>query len=208
MTARDQQLLVAISSMMDKKFDAFSEVFDIRLKNELTSIRADIAILKKDVSELKEDAKRKDRQIAELNTKIDITRIELNSRIDRVHSELNSKIDKVYMELDGKISGLDAKIDKVYSELDGKITGLDAKIDKVHSELDGKISVLSSEVRDLRGIIENRVEKNIQLLSEGYTGSAKSFEVYRGYVDDLREDMSLVKEAISGNIGAFKQGAT
>ena len=54
MTARDQQLLVAISSMMDKKFDAFSEVFDTRLKNELTPIRADIAILKKDVAELKE----------------------------------------------------------------------------------------------------------------------------------------------------------
>ena len=161
MTARDQQLLVAISSMMDKKFDAFSEVFDTRLKNELTPIRADIAILKKDVSELKEDAKRKDRQIAELNT----------------------KIDKVYIELDGKI-------------------------DKVHSELDGKISILSSEVRDLRGIIENRVEKNIQVLAEGYVGAAKKYQVYCGYVDDLREDMALVKEAVAGNIEAFKQGAT
>lgn len=54
MTVRDQQLLVAISSMMDKKFDALLEVIDTKLKNELAPIKADIAILKKDVAELKE----------------------------------------------------------------------------------------------------------------------------------------------------------
>ena len=54
MTARDQQLLVAISSMMDKKFDALLEVIDTKLINELAPIKADIAILKKDVAELKE----------------------------------------------------------------------------------------------------------------------------------------------------------
>ena len=54
MTARDQQLLVAISSMMDKKFDALLEVIDRKLKNELAPIKADIALLKKDVAELKE----------------------------------------------------------------------------------------------------------------------------------------------------------
>ena len=54
MTARDQQLLVAISSMMDKKFDALLEVIDRKLKNELAPIKADIALLKKDVTELKE----------------------------------------------------------------------------------------------------------------------------------------------------------
>lgn len=135
----------------------------------------------------------------------------VNDRFVELSASLDKKFDKFSHTFDSKLERELRPIRADISMLKEDVSTLKKDMVEVKSDiadLEGKISKTNIELHDLRGIIENRVEKNIQLLSEGYTGSAKSFEVYRGYMDDLREDMSLVKEAVAGNIGAFKQGAT
>ena len=75
--------------------------------------------------------------LAELNTKMDRTKVELEAKIDKTRAELEAKIDTTRAELEAKIdktrAELEAKIDKTRAELEAKIDQLKADLEeKIH----------------------------------------------------------------------------
>jgi predicted transcriptional regulator len=84
----------------------------------------------------REDIARLDRNIANLDRKIDSVASKLDNKINAVATKLDNKIDAIASQLDNKINGavinLNNKIDTVAINLDNKI---DTKIDSLESRI-------------------------------------------------------------------------
>ncbi|ATH10497.1 Bdr family repetitive protein [Borreliella burgdorferi] len=81
------------------------------------------------------------KDISNLDIKIDTVEKNLNTKIDNVEKNLNTKIDNVEKNLNLKIDNLDSKIDAVEKNLNLKMDGLNIKIDNVEKSLNQKLSM-------------------------------------------------------------------
>ncbi len=75
----------------------------------------------------------------EKNLQKDISNLDI--KIDNIEKNLNIKIDNVEKNLQKDISSLDIKIDNVEKNLNLKIDGLNIKIDNVEKSLNQKLSM-------------------------------------------------------------------
>ncbi|ADQ31372.1 BdrE (plasmid) [Borreliella burgdorferi JD1] len=92
------------------------------------------------------------KDISNLDIKIDTVEKNLNTQIDNVEKNLNLKIDNLDSKIDTVEKNLNTKIDNVEKNLNLKMDNLDSKIDTVEKNLNTKI---------------DNVEKNLNLKMDG-----------------------------------------
>ncbi|MCD2401741.1 Bdr family repetitive protein [Borreliella bissettiae] len=81
------------------------------------------------------------KDISNLDIKIDAVEKNLNTKIDNVEKNLNLKIDNLDSKIDTVEKNLNLKIDNVEKNLNLKIDGLNIKIDNVEKSLNQKLSM-------------------------------------------------------------------
>ena len=154
--------------------------------NVLVKIQDNIIYMQKDIHNLD---KKIDNVRDELNAKIDDVETRLNAKIDDVETRLNAKIDDVETRLNAKIDDvetrLNAKIDNVRDELNTKIDNvrdeLNKKIDNVRDEFKKDISNLSEDTAKLVvGDVVPYFEKQYSNLNVRVT-NLENFAMKHGY---------------------------
>ncbi|ACN55370.1 Bdr family repetitive protein [Borreliella burgdorferi] len=81
------------------------------------------------------------KDISNLDIKIDTVEKNLNTKIDNVEKNLNLKIDNLDSKIDTVEKNLNTKIDNVEKNLNLKMDGLNIKIDNVEKSLNQKLSM-------------------------------------------------------------------
>ncbi|WP_458320996.1 Bdr family repetitive protein [Borreliella burgdorferi] len=104
----------------------------------------------------------------EKNLQKDISNLDI--KINNVKNELNAKIDSVEKNLQKDISSLDIKIDSVEKNLQKDISSLNTKIDSVEKNLQKDISSLNTKIDS----VEKSLQKDISNLNTKIDNVEKS----------------------------------
>ena len=110
------------------------------------------------------------------DTKIDTLHRDTNARIDAMHKDTAEKlqatdaqIDAMHKDTTGKLQAANAKIDAMHKDTAEKLQAADAKIESLRQSTDAKIDAAQKEtIQQIKVLLENGVEKQIQLLAEGH----------------------------------------
>ena len=148
MSNNDNELLLAISSMME-------QMLDQKLKAALQPVHEDIGQLKEDVRQLKTENRQSGEQLLQLRG--DVT--QLNQKVDL----LRQKVDNI----ESKVDNLEQKVD----QLELKVDSLDQKVGQLElatKQLREEIEQLNLRAANLEMTIENETNHNIQLLAENH----------------------------------------
>ena len=168
----------------NRRLDALSAEMD-GLKAEVGTLRDEVNGVKAELGAFKEEVH------AELDT--------LHGEVNGVKAELGAFKEEVHAELDtlhGEVNGLKAEVGTLRDEVSGvkaevgtlrdEVSGVKAELgafkEEVHAELDtlhGEVNGLKAEVGTLqdgvngvRVILESKISREIQLLSEGHEAIA------------------------------------
>jgi hypothetical protein len=99
-----------------------------------------------------------------------------DARIDAMHKDTtgklqaaNAKIDAMHKDTAEKLQAADARIDAMHKDTAEKLQAADAKIESLRQSTDAKIDAAQKEtIQQIKVLLENGVEKQIQLLAEGH----------------------------------------
>ena len=97
----------------------------------------EIKLIKNDIDTIKQDIRRVD------------------SRIEEVNNKLDTKIEEVSNKLDNKFEKLDDKIEEVNNKLDNKFEKLDDKIEEANNKV-------GSEIKELNNKLDNKFDKQFK----------------------------------------------
>ena len=190
----DNELLLAISTMMDQKFK--SELQPI--KNDLHDWKEDVKILKTDVRDLKNNVEILKTEVKSLRTDVDILKTEvkdLRTDIENLKTEvkdLRSDIENLKTE----VKGLKSDVDILKTEVKGLGTDVDTLKDKVESLTVRNLRIQSS-VHRLELSQENIVLPRLNTIEACYTDTYNRYKNSADRMDAYFEDTELLKRVVS-----------
>ena len=173
MTEQNQELLLAISDMLDQKFE-----------KELRPIKDDICELKTDVKELQSDVTELQSDVKELRS--DVT--ELQSDVKELRSDV-TELQSDVKELRSDVTELQSDV----KELRSDVTELQSDV----TELQNDVTKLQENVHGIHLYLENEVDYKISLLAENYVPAAKRFEQSASRIDAVEEDVGIQKTVVA-----------
>ena len=92
-----------------------------------------------------------------------------DTKIDTLHRDTDARIDAMHKDTTGKLQAANAKIDAMHKDTAEKLQAADAKIESLRQSTDAKIDAAQKEtIQQIKVLLENGVEKQIQLLAEGH----------------------------------------
>ena len=92
-----------------------------------------------------------------------------DTKIDTLHRDTDARIDAMHKDTTGKLQAANARIDAMHKDTAEKLQAADAKIESLRQSTDAKIDAAQKEtIQQIKVLLENGVEKQIQLLAEGH----------------------------------------
>ena len=173
MTEQNQELLLAISDMLDQKFEK-----ELRpIKDDICEMKTDVKELQSDVTELKTDVKELQNDVTELQSDVR----ELRSDVTELQSDVK--------ELRSDVTELQSDV----KELRSDVTELQSDV----TELQNDVTKLQENVHGIHLYLENEVDYKISLLAENYVPAAKRFEQSASRIDAVEEDVGILKTVVA-----------
>ena len=181
MTEQNQELLLAISDMLDQKFE-----------KELRPIKDDICEMKTDVKELQSDVTELQSDVTELQNDVK----ELRSDVTELQSDVK--------ELRSDVTELQSDV----KELRSDVTELQSDVKELRSdvtELQSDVTKLQENVHGIHLYLENEVDYKISLLAENYVPAAKRFEQSASRIDAVEDEVGILKTVVTQHSKMLQQ---
>jgi chromosome segregation ATPase len=169
----DNELLLALSEMIDKKLDAQLEP----IKKDIYGVKKDINSMKKDSYEMKKDINSMKKDSYEMRNDINSMKkdsYEMKKDINSMKNDINNMKKDSY-EMRNDINSM-------------KKDSYDMRND---------IYDVKNEVQKINIILENEIRSDIKLLAENYLPAAIRYEKANKEHEEMKSDIEILKKVVT-----------
>nr|WP_300834642.1 hypothetical protein [uncultured Acetatifactor sp.] len=159
---------------------AISDLLDVKLKAEMQSLKNE---LHEEIRAVRD----------ELHAEIQAVKNELHTEIQAVKSELRLEIRAVRDDLHAEIQ---AVRDELHGEIQAVRDELHAEIQAVRDELYAEIQSLDARVRLLQLNQENVIMPRLDNIESCYTATFRRYQDYGDKMESVCEDVDLLKKVV------------